>query len=62
MRRVLIGCADFDRYIRVTLCVGKFSTIGPSQAFRSESNGVIKSEMRMLEVGYILIYSLLLSI
>ena len=60
-RRVLIGCVDVDRYIGATLCAGEFSTIGPSQDFCCESNGVIKNEMRVPEVRFIFINSLLLS-
>ena len=60
-RRVLIGCVDVHRYICATLCVGEFSTIDPSRDFCSGSNGVVKDEMRVLEVRFIFINSLLLS-
>ena len=62
VRRVLIGCVDVDRYIRATLCVVEFSTVDSGRDFCSGSNDVIKNEMRVLEVRFILINSLLLSI
>lgn len=60
-RRVLIGCVDVYGYIRATLCAGEFSTIAPSRDFCSGSNGVIENEMRVLEMRFIFINSLLLS-
>lgn len=62
VRRVLIGCVDVDRYIRASLGVGEFSIVGPGRDLCSGSNGVIENEMRVLEVRFILINSLLLSI
>ena len=53
---MLIGCEGVDRYTRETL-----PTINPSRAFCSGSNGMIESEMRVREVRFVFINSLLSS-